>query len=198
MLAGLLGWPQGTFASKLEFGAGEKPATVKVTREVDGGLQTLELSLPCVITADLRLNEPRYATLPNIMKATKKPIETMPLPPGVDVAPRIEVLSVAEPPALRDAVAVPVAPALAVALNERDRVGDTVREPPPVPPRSASPASLSSARSACAALADVAAEDFALLQRRVAHLRAADGVDVVHQLRGHYWVDFQSISHKHQ
>jgi len=122
MLAGLLGWPQGTFASKLEFGAGEKPATVKVTREVDGGLQTLELSLPCVITADLRLNEPRYATLPNIMKAKKKPIETMPLPPGVDVAPRIEVLSVAEPPARKGGKAVANLDELLAALKGKGLV----------------------------------------------------------------------------
>jgi electron transfer flavoprotein beta subunit len=99
MLAGLLEWPQGTFASKIEFAADKPPKSVKVTREIDGGLQTVELTLPCVFTADLRLNEPRYATLPNIMKAKKKPLETMPMPAGVDVAPRIEVLSVAEPPA---------------------------------------------------------------------------------------------------
>ncbi|MEZ5828942.1 MAG: electron transfer flavoprotein subunit beta/FixA family protein [Hyphomicrobiales bacterium] len=94
MLAGLLNAPQGTFASKIEFN-GEK---VKVTREVDGGLETVELNRPAVITTDLRLNEPRYASLPNIMKAKKKPIEEMaPDALGVDVAPRLKVLSVAEP-----------------------------------------------------------------------------------------------------
>ena len=94
MLAGLLGWPQGTFASKIEF-AGDK---VKVTREVDGGLETLTLSRPAVITTDLRLNEPRYASLPNIMKAKKKPIdETTPETLGVEIKPRLKVLSVGEP-----------------------------------------------------------------------------------------------------
>ena len=94
MLAGLLGWPQGTFASKIEF-AGDK---VKVTREVDGGLETLVLSRPAVITTDLRLNEPRYASLPNIMKAKKKPIdETTPETLGVEIKPRLKVVSVTEP-----------------------------------------------------------------------------------------------------
>ncbi len=95
MLAALLGWPQGTFASKLELGDGK----LNVTREIDGGLQTLELSLPAVITTDLRLNEPRYASLPNIMKAKKKPIdEKTPADYGVDTAPRLKVLKVTEPP----------------------------------------------------------------------------------------------------
>jgi electron transfer flavoprotein beta subunit len=94
MLAGLLGWPQGTFASKIEF-AGDK---VKVTREVDGGLETLTLSRPAVITTDLRLNEPRYASLPNIMKAKKKPIdETTAETLGVEIKPRLKVISVGEP-----------------------------------------------------------------------------------------------------
>jgi electron transfer flavoprotein beta subunit len=94
MLSALLGWPQATFASKVEI-SGE---TVRVTREVDGGLQTLELDLPAVVTADLRLNEPRYASLPNIMKAKKKPIEEKtPADYGVDVAPRLKVLKTAEP-----------------------------------------------------------------------------------------------------
>jgi electron transfer flavoprotein beta subunit len=94
MLAGLLGWPQGTFASKIELADG----TVRVVREIDGGLETLLLSRPAVITTDLRLNEPRYASLPNIMKAKKKPIdETTPETLGVDIAPRLEVLGVAEP-----------------------------------------------------------------------------------------------------
>ena len=95
MLAALLGWPQGTFASKLVFGDGG----IEVTREVDGGLQTVRLALPAVVTADLRLNEPRYASLPNIMKAKKKPIDLRPaLQYGIDLAPRLTVLKTAEPP----------------------------------------------------------------------------------------------------
>ena len=94
MLAGLLGWPQGTFASKIELNG----AKFKVVREVDGGLETITISKPAVVTTDLRLNEPRYASLPNIMKAKKKPIdETTPEALGVDIAPRLKVLSVAEP-----------------------------------------------------------------------------------------------------
>ena len=94
MLAALLGWPQGTFASKVTI-EGE---TATVTREVDGGLETVALSLPAIVTADLRLNEPRYASLPNIMKARKKPIETMkPADLGVDPAPRLTTLKVVEP-----------------------------------------------------------------------------------------------------
>ncbi|MBV9568999.1 MAG: electron transfer flavoprotein subunit beta/FixA family protein [Hyphomicrobiales bacterium] len=95
MLAALLGWPQGTFASKLVIGEG----SLEVTREVDGGLQTLTLKMPAIITTDLRLNEPRYASLPNIMKAKKKPIdETTPEALGVDAAPRLKVLKTVEPP----------------------------------------------------------------------------------------------------
>jgi electron transfer flavoprotein beta subunit len=95
MLAALLGWSQGTFASKIVV----EGDTLTVTREVDGGLETLALSLPAIVTTDLRLNEPRYASLPNIMKARKKPIETVkPADLGVDPAPRLTVLSVAEPP----------------------------------------------------------------------------------------------------
>ncbi len=95
MLAALLGWPQGTFASKLAIDGGR----IAVTREVDGGLETVDLALPAIVTTDLRLNEPRYASLPNIMKARKKPIVTMkPADLGVDPAPRLTVLSVAEPP----------------------------------------------------------------------------------------------------
>lgn len=97
MLAGLLDWPQATFASKVELDAGSKSA--KVTREIDGGLQTLTMPLPAVITADLRLNEPRYATLPNIMKAKKKPLDVVPVKnTGVDITPRLTVVSLAEPP----------------------------------------------------------------------------------------------------
>ena len=95
MLAALLGWPQATYASKVDI-AGER-ATIK--REVDGGLETIETGLPAVVTTDLRLNEPRYATLPNIMKAKKKPMETTtPAALNVDVAPRITTLKVVEPP----------------------------------------------------------------------------------------------------
>lgn len=95
MLAGLLGWPQGTFASKLEIGGDE----VLVTREVDGGLETLALELPCVVTTDLRLNEPRYASLPNIMRAKKKPIDAVtPEELGVDITPRLTTLKIEEPP----------------------------------------------------------------------------------------------------
>src|SRR3954466_9603575 len=95
MLAALLGWPQGTFASRVVPGDG----TVRVTREIDGGLETVELALPAVVTTDLRLNEPRYASLPNIMKAKKKPLETLaPADLGVEVTPRLKTLKVAEPP----------------------------------------------------------------------------------------------------
>ena len=95
MLAALLGWAQGTYASKVVIADG----TAQVTREIDGGLETLALTLPAIVTADLRLNEPRYASLPNIMKARKKPIETLkPADLGVDPAPRLTVLKVVEPP----------------------------------------------------------------------------------------------------
>ena len=95
MLAALLGWAQGTFASKVALEDGK----AIVTREVDGGLETVALGLPAIITTDLRLNEPRYASLPNIMKARKKPIETVkPADLGVDPTPRLTVASVAEPP----------------------------------------------------------------------------------------------------
>ena len=94
MLAALCGLPQGTFASKVEV-SGEK---VSVVREIDGGLETVSLTLPAVVTTDLRLNEPRYVTLPNIMKAKKKPLETFkPTDLGVDVAPRVKTLKVSEP-----------------------------------------------------------------------------------------------------
>jgi electron transfer flavoprotein beta subunit len=95
MLAALLGWGQGTFASKITI-EGDKAT---VTREVDGGLETVALTLPAIVTTDLRLNEPRYASLPNIMKARKKPIETVkPADLGVDPAPRLTTIKVAEPP----------------------------------------------------------------------------------------------------
>ncbi|MCX5518626.1 electron transfer flavoprotein subunit beta/FixA family protein [Kaistia defluvii] len=94
MLAALLGWPQATFASKVALG----DSSVDVTREVDGGLETLRLKLPAIVTTDLRLNEPRYASLPNIMKAKKKPLdETSPETLGVDASPRLTVLKTVEP-----------------------------------------------------------------------------------------------------
>ena len=94
MLAALLGWPQGTFAFKVSLSEG----SIDVTREVDGGLQTVGLKLPAIVTTDLRLNEPRYASLPNIMKAKKKPLdETSPETLGVDVAPRLKVIKTVEP-----------------------------------------------------------------------------------------------------
>jgi electron transfer flavoprotein beta subunit len=96
MLAALLGWPQGTFASKVAIDGDH----IDVTREVDGGLQTVRLKLPAIVTTDLRLNEPRYASLPNIMKAKKKPIDDKtPADYGVDIAPRLEILKTTEPPA---------------------------------------------------------------------------------------------------
>ena len=95
MLAALLGWPQGTFASKLSV----EGDTTTVTREVDGGLETVALTLPAIVTTDLRLNEPRYASLPNIMKARKKPVATMkPDELGVDPAPRLTTIKVSDPP----------------------------------------------------------------------------------------------------
>ena len=98
MLAALLGWGQGTFASKVEPADGR----VNVTREVDGGLETISLALPAVITTDLRLNEPRYLKLPNIMKAKKKPLDRIsPEDLGVDLSPRLQVLGIAEPPRRR-------------------------------------------------------------------------------------------------
>jgi electron transfer flavoprotein beta subunit len=103
MLAGLLGWPQATFASKLA----PEDGALTVTREVDAGLEVVKLKLPAVITTDLRLNEPRYASLPNIMKAKKKPIDTLtPADLGVDVAPRLKVLKVVEPPKRKSGVKV--------------------------------------------------------------------------------------------
>jgi electron transfer flavoprotein beta subunit len=102
MLAALMDWPQAVFASKVVLGGDgerEKDRAV-VTREIDGGVETVEITLPAVITADLRLNTPRYATLPNIMKARKKPLEVLtPEALGVDVAPRLEILGFSEPPA---------------------------------------------------------------------------------------------------
>ncbi|HOI50799.1 electron transfer flavoprotein subunit beta/FixA family protein [Azonexus caeni] len=116
MLAALAGWPQATFASKIAIADGQ----ATVTREIDGGLETLQLALPAVITTDLRLNEPRYATLPNIMKAKKKPLATQtPAELGVDVTPRLRTLKVAEPPSRSAGVKVAdVAELLAKLKNE--------------------------------------------------------------------------------
>ena len=120
MLAALLGWPQGTFAFKLEF-ADDK---LNVTREIDGGLQTVKLNMPAVITVDLRLNEPRYASLPNIMKAKKKPIdEKAPGDYGIDLSPRLEVLKVTEPPEREGGVKVESVAELVGKLKEAGVIG---------------------------------------------------------------------------
>ena len=119
MLAGLLGWPQATFASKLAPDGG----ALTVTREVDGGLETVKLKLPAVITTDLRLNEPRYASLPNIMKAKKKPIEALtPDQLGVDPAPRLKVLKVVEPPKRKSGVKVKTVAELVDKLRNEAKV----------------------------------------------------------------------------
>ncbi|WP_454006510.1 electron transfer flavoprotein subunit beta/FixA family protein [Alcaligenes sp. Marseille-Q7550] len=119
MLAALLDWPQATFASNVELSAD----SVSVTREVDGGLETVKLTLPAVITTDLRLNEPRYVTLPNIMKAKKKTLETLtPEELGVDVAPRIKTLKVSEPPARSAGVIVPDVATLVEKLKNEAKV----------------------------------------------------------------------------
>jgi electron transfer flavoprotein beta subunit len=119
MLAALAGLPQATFASKVEI-EGDK---AKVTREVDGGLETLSISTPAVITTDLRLNEPRYVTLPNIMKAKKKPLETVkPEDLGVDVTPRIKTLKVSEPPKRGAGVKVPDVATLVAKLKTEAKV----------------------------------------------------------------------------
>ena len=115
MLAALLGWPQATFASKLVF----ESDAAHVTREVDGGLETLKLKLPLVVTTDLRLNEPRYPSLPNIMKAKKKPIaDRTPADYGVDIAPRLKVLKTVEPPGRKAGVKVANAAELVAKLKE--------------------------------------------------------------------------------
>jgi len=119
MLAALLGWPQATFASKVEV-QGEK---VQVTREVDGGLETIALTLPAIITTDLRLNEPRYVTLPNIMKAKKKPLDTVtPESLGVEVAPRLKTLKVVEPAARKAGIMVPDVATLVDKLKNEAKV----------------------------------------------------------------------------
>ena len=115
MLAALLGWPQGTFASKLTLDGD----AVSVTREVDGGLQTVKLKTPAIVTTDLRLNEPRYASLPNIMKAKKKPIdEKTAADYGVDIKPRLQVVKTAEPPVRKAGVKVKSVTELVAKLKE--------------------------------------------------------------------------------
>jgi len=119
MLAALLDWGQATFASKVELADG----AAVVTREVDGGLETLRIALPAVVTTDLRLNEPRYVTLPNIMKAKKKPLNVLkPADLGVDVAPRIKTLKVAEPPKRGAGVKVPDVATLVAKLKNEAKV----------------------------------------------------------------------------
>ena len=119
MLAALADLPQATFASKVEIADNQ----AKVTREVDGGLETLSLSLPAVITTDLRLNEPRYVTLPNIMKAKKKPLDTVkPEDLGVDVAPKLKTLKVSEPPKRGAGVKVPDVATLVTKLKTEAKV----------------------------------------------------------------------------
>ena len=119
MLAGLLGWSQGTFASRIEIDGG----AANVTREVDGGLETVALALPMVVTTDLRLNEPRYASLPNIMKAKKKPIEAVsPEELGVSPDPRLTVVSVKEPPQRQAGVIVEDVAALVSKLQNEAKV----------------------------------------------------------------------------
>ncbi|MBS0441882.1 MAG: electron transfer flavoprotein subunit beta/FixA family protein [Proteobacteria bacterium] len=119
MLAALANLPQGTFASKVEVADG----SVAVTREVDGGLETIKLKLPAVVTTDLRLNEPRYVTLPNIMKAKKKPLEVLkPADLGLDVAPRIKTLKVSEPPKRGAGIKVPDVATLVAKLKNEAKV----------------------------------------------------------------------------
>ncbi|MCR4376808.1 MAG: electron transfer flavoprotein subunit beta/FixA family protein [Rhodospirillales bacterium] len=119
MLAQLLGWAQGAFASKLTV----QNKTAEVTREIDGGLETLRLNLPAIITADLRLNEPRYATLPNIMKAKKKPIDTLSIEDlGVDARPRLHVLKVEEPSTRTAGLIVPDVATLVAKLKTEAKV----------------------------------------------------------------------------
>ncbi len=119
MLAALLGWPQGTFASKVEIADG----AATVTREVDGGLETVKLTLPAIITADLRLNEPRYASLPNIMKARKKAIDMLkPADLNVDVTPRLTLINVSEPPSRKAGIKVPDVATLVDKLRNEAKV----------------------------------------------------------------------------
>jgi electron transfer flavoprotein beta subunit len=123
MLAALLGWPQATFASKVKIADAEGGKAAQVTREVDGGLDTISVKLPAVVTTDLRLNEPRYVTLPNIMKAKKKQLETLkPDALGVDVAPRLQTLKVSEPAKRKGGIKVPDAKTLVEKLRNEAKV----------------------------------------------------------------------------
>ncbi|GAA93511.1 uncharacterized protein L969DRAFT_95838 [Mixia osmundae IAM 14324] len=117
MLAGLLNWPQANFASKLDYDKGANE--IHVSREIDGGLETLKMKLPAIVTTDLRLNEPRYASLPNIMKAKKKKIDKFtPADLGVDIAPRLETIKVVPPPARKGGAKVDSVEALVSKLKE--------------------------------------------------------------------------------
>ena len=119
MLAALLGWPQGTFASKLEINKQE----INVTREIDGGLETLSIKMPAVVTTDLRLNEPRYASLPNIMKAKQKPIERIKSNDlGVDIKQRIKILEITEPPKKKAGIKVKSVEELVSRLHNDEKV----------------------------------------------------------------------------
>ncbi|MBD3667271.1 MAG: electron transfer flavoprotein subunit beta/FixA family protein, partial [Kangiella sp.] len=119
MLGALLGWGQGTFASKVEVADGK----AQVTREIDGGLQTLSVKMPAIITTDLRLNEPRFASLPNIMKAKRKPLDELAIADlGVDVAPRTETLKVENPPARKEGIKVETVAELVDKLKNEAKV----------------------------------------------------------------------------
>jgi len=123
MLAALMGWPQATFASKVTIADADGGKRAQVTREVDGGLETISIKLPAIVTTDLRLNEPRYVTLPNIMKAKKKTLENLkPDALGVDVAPRLKTLKVVEPAKRKAGVKVPDAAALVAKLRNEAKV----------------------------------------------------------------------------
>src|SRR5256885_17134195 len=123
MLAALLGWSQGTFASKVKISDAADAKAAEVTREVDGGLETISIKMPAVVTTDLRLNEPRYVTLPNIMKAKKKPLEVLkPEALGVDIAPRLRTLKVEEPSKRKAGAKVPDARTLVAKLRNEAKV----------------------------------------------------------------------------
>jgi electron transfer flavoprotein beta subunit len=123
MLAALLGWSQATFASKVKISGAPNGKAAEVTREVDGGLETISIRMPAVVTTDLRLNEPRYVTLPNIMKAKKKPLEVLkPDALGVDIAPRLKTLKVEEPPKRKAGAKVPDARTLVAKLRNEAKV----------------------------------------------------------------------------
>ena len=146
MLAALAGLPQATFASKVEVAGGK----AKVTREVDGGLETLEVTLPAVVTTDLRLNEPRYVTLPNIMKAKKKPLENVkPADLGVDVTPRLKTLKVSEPPKRSAGIKVPDVATLVAKLKNEAKVIWRWEPPLPLSPRPGAAGGVVTCRTRC-------------------------------------------------